>query len=678
VTLERLPRAARRSTGGGVRATVWVFHMALPLAALALLITRPHLDVAWQHHPSHFWLVMAVAAVNVVLAIRMHGAAAGHGDVRLLLVSYAFLTAAGFLFLHALATPDVLVAGGNAGFDIATPVGLALASGFLVLSTVDPSPTTQSAVVGRAPAVRRVLLGLMGLWAVASLASVPPLDRPLTEQAEGPLAWMAAVAVVGFGVTAVRYFLLHRRRPAVMLVAIITASVLLAEAMVTMVFARNWHLSWWTWHALMTAAFGFVAYSAYVQYRREGSAAGLFNAVTTEHTIARLREDYGTALDSLTSALERSESTDLTDAELDLITAGLAARFDLTERQVEVLRRAAGALAAERDQARRLEALARIGGETQVGLGEEPLLERIVEVIGGSFGRDVMRIGLVSERGTVFPDTLATGPWPDSVDVERAPLVIRGRDVGVLEFARPAGRFDERDRALVRTLAAEVAISLENTRLYAQLDTLFRQYLSPDVAEALIADPSQAALGGAVVEVTALFADLRGFTTFSERSAPEAIVAMLNRYFGLAVPVILGLGGTVVQFQGDAVLAIFNAPARQADHRLRAVQAGLGMQRAIEGVAAANPEFPRFRVGVNTGPALVGNVGSDELRSFNVMGDAVNVAARLEAIAEPGTVVIGASTYLPIAGLIEVEPLGDLALKGKEEPVQAYVVRRVR
>jgi adenylate cyclase len=290
----------------------------------------------------------------------------------------------------------------------------------------------------------------------------------------------------------------------------------------------------------------------------------------------------------------------------------------------------------------------------------------------------VMRIGLVSERGTVFPDALATGPWPESVDVERAALVIRGRHVGVVEFARPSGRFDERDRALVRTLAAEVAISLENTRLYAQLDTLFRQYLSPDVAETLIADPSQAALGGAVVEVTALFADLRGFTTFSERSAPDAIVAMLNRYFGLAVPVILGLGGTVVQFQGDAVLAIFNAPARQADHRLRAVQAGLGMQRAIEGVAAANPEFPRFRVGVNTGPALVGNVGSDELRSFNVMGDAVNVAARLEAIAEPGTVVIGASTYLPIADLIEVEPLGDLTLKGKEELVEAYVVRRVR
>ncbi|MFO7548837.1 MAG: adenylate/guanylate cyclase domain-containing protein [Acidimicrobiia bacterium] len=652
--------------------------MALPLAALWLLIARPQLDVSWQHHPSHFWLVIGVAAVNMLLAGRMQRAAAGHGDARLLLVAFAFLTAAGFLFLHALATPDVLVRGGNAGFEIATPIGLALASVFLVASSFDPSADLQAAIVGRAPVVRWALLGIMAVWAVASLASIPPLDRPLTEQADGALAWLAAFAVLGFVVTAVRYFVLHRRRPAVMLVAIITASVLLAEAMVTMVFARNWHLSWWTWHVLMTAAFGFVAYSAYVQYRREGSAAGLFNAVTTEHTAARLREEYGSALESLTGALERSETSELTEVELDLITAGLAARFDLTERQVEVLRRAAGALAAERDQARRLEALARVGAEAQIGVGEEALLERIVGVVAESFGRDVMRIGLERSGGLEYSEAMATGPWPDASAVERAPLEIRGSQVGTVEFARLEGSFDERDRALVRTLAAEVAISLDNTRLYAQLDTLFRQYLSPDVADTLIADPSQAALGGAVVEVTALFADLRGFTAYSERSSPEGIVAMLNRYFGLAVPVILGSGGTVVQFQGDAVLAIFNAPSRQADHRLRAVQAGLGMQTAIEEVATANPDFPRFRVGINTGPALVGNVGSDEFRSFNVMGDAVNVAARLEAIAEPGTVVVGAATYRPIAESVEVEPLGDLALKGKEEPVEAYVVRRVR
>src|SRR5437868_10418122 len=123
------------------------------------------------------------------------------------------------------------------------------------------------------------------------------------------------------------------------------------------------------------------------------------------------------------------------------------------------------------------------------------------------------------------------------------------------------------------TLANQLSIGLENARLYQQLDVLFRQYMSPDVATALLADPAQAALGGSVVEVTALFADLRGFTTFSEGVAPGEIVTMLNRYHGVAVPCILDNGGTIVQFVGDALLALFNAPARQADHAARAVRA---------------------------------------------------------------------------------------------------------
>src|SRR5207249_9010372 len=102
-------------------------------------------------------------------------------------------------------------------------------------------------------------------------------------------------------------------------------------------------------------------------------------------------------------------------------------------------------------------------------------------------------------------------------------------------------------RPVLASLASLLSVTLENARLYHQLDGLFRSYLSPDVAAALIADPAQAALGGAVVEVTALFADLRGFTTFSERASPEQIVRMLNRYFGAATERILAEGGTIVQ-----------------------------------------------------------------------------------------------------------------------------------
>ncbi len=147
---------------------------------------------------------------------------------------------------------------------------------------------------------------------------------------------------------------------------------------------------------------------------------------------------------------------------------------------------------------------------------------------------------------------------------------------------------------------------------------------------------------------------------------------LLNRYFGLAVPHVLDHGGTVIQFVGDAMLAAFNAPSRQPDHAAQAARAALAMQRSIEELATANPNWPRFRIGINTGPALVGNIGSDRMRSFNVMGDAINVAARLEGVAEPGTVVIGETTHAAIAAHAEVEPLGDLDLKGKELPVRAY------
>jgi class 3 adenylate cyclase len=121
-------------------------------------------------------------------------------------------------------------------------------------------------------------------------------------------------------------------------------------------------------------------------------------------------------------------------------------------------------------------------------------------------------------------------------------------------------------------------------------------------------------------------------------------------------------------------MAMFNAPVRQADHALRAARAALAMQQAIEDIAGSNPYWPRFRVGVNTGPAVVGNIGSAELRGYNATGDAVNTAARLETAAEPGTVVISGTTYGAIKDVAEVEPLGALEVKGKTRMVEAYVL----
>ncbi len=131
--------------------------------------------------------------------------------------------------------------------------------------------------------------------------------------------------------------------------------------------------------------------------------------------------------------------------------------------------------------------------------------------------------------------------------------------IGLLVFAVSGARYLE---STERTAFAQGHLVAE---LHRRIDHLFRQYVSPDVAEALVADPARAELGGEVVEVSVLFADLRGYTPFSEQASPEEVVAMLNSSFGAAVPAVFAEGGTIVQFVGDALMAIFNAPLRQPD-----------------------------------------------------------------------------------------------------------------
>ena len=213
--------------------------------------------------------------------------------------------------------------------------------------------------------------------------------------------------------------------------------------------------------------------------------------------------------------------------------------------------------------------------------------------------------------------------------------------------------------------------------LHERVDGLLRTYLSPDVAATLIDDPDRASLGGVEVEVTVLFADLGGYTAFAERATPAEVVAMLNAAFGAAVPVVLAEGGAVVQFMGDAMMVIFNAPTPQPDHALRAARSALAMQRAVDELPFAC-ERPRFRVGVNTGPAIVGNIGAAEIRNFLAIGDTTNLAARLQTYAAEGSVVIGATTYELIRDQAVVQELGSPALKGKSKPVEVYELLGLR
>jgi class 3 adenylate cyclase len=200
---------------------------------------------------------------------------------------------------------------------------------------------------------------------------------------------------------------------------------------------------------------------------------------------------------------------------------------------------------------------------------------------------------------------------------------------------------------------------------------LVRRYFSPAVASTLLAEPDRLELGGEVVEVTVLFADLRGFTAASERVTPDEAVALLNRYFAVALPIVEAQGGTPIQLAGDQVMAVFNAPDRHEDHPLRGARAGLEIQRRVD---ETMPEGPRFGIGINTGPALVGNIGSESFRNFTAAGDTTNLAARLSSEAGAGEVVLGAATAEAVRSRARLTARPALKVKGKAEPVEAFVL----
>src|SRR5215217_4882583 len=432
--------------------------LAVPLLGLLLLLRRPGLDIRWENHPAHFWLVLGTAIISAVLAYATGEAAGRRGDARLLYVSLAFLSSAGFLALHALATPGVLLAKSNTGFQIATPVGVAIGSIFAAVSTRDYSGDSAVRNVRIGKRLRWALLGLMVLWAVWSLASLPPLNRP-PQFAEGFSLLLAVPAVLLYAASAVRYVQLWRRHPSLMLLAVPSAFILLAESMIAMAFAPNWRLSWWEWHVLMLAAFALVALSAQTSWREE-----------------RFAELY-----------------------------------------------------------------------------------------------------------------------------------------------------------LAQTSAGSREISV-------------------------------------------LFADLQGFTAFSEGHPPEEVTRMLNAYFAVAVPAVKSpYGGEVERIIGDALMVTFNKRGDQPDHAERAAGAGLALQMETSRVAEQHPGWPRFRVGINSGQVSVSLLGAAGGRTHTIVGDTVNIASRIEGQAPPGAVVIGPDTKALLPEAVTM-PLGRLELKGKQEPLDVHLL----
>jgi class 3 adenylate cyclase len=176
-------------------------------------------------------------------------------------------------------------------------------------------------------------------------------------------------------------------------------------------------------------------------------------------------------------------------------------------------------------------------------------------------------------------------------------------------------------------------------------------------------------------EVSVLFGDLAGFTTFSERARPTDVARVLDAYWSAAAPIITRrYRGEVEKFIGDGIVATFNRHGDQPDHATRAASAALALQGAFARIRRDHPEWPQMRIGVNSGEVVVREVGGEGHVAYPVLGDAVNTGSRLEGLAPPGGVLIGSATYDRLPDGVVVEERRHLRVKGKEEPVGAYVL----
>ena len=205
---------------------------------------------------------------------------------------------------------------------------------------------------------------------------------------------------------------------------------------------------------------------------------------------------------------------------------------------------------------------------------------------------------------------------------------------------------------------------------------MFRRYVSPAVVDRLPDNADQLKLGGHRQDITILFADIRGFTHFAEPLPPEQLVDILNAYLSVAADAILKFEGTLDKFMGDAVMGIFNAPLPQDDHPLAAVTAALAMRAAVTRLHDQLPQKLRLQygIGIHTGGAVVGNVGTEQQMNFTAIGDAVNLAKRLQENAKGGQILISGETHARVRHQAQTHRLPPIRVKGRSAMTQVWQV----
>jgi len=212
---------------------------------------------------------------------------------------------------------------------------------------------------------------------------------------------------------------------------------------------------------------------------------------------------------------------------------------------------------------------------------------------------------------------------------------------------------------------------------------LFTQYVSKDVLHEVLNNYKEylKTSAGQKVELTVLFSDIRGFTTMSETTPPEKIVEMLNIHFSVMAGIILKHNGTIDKYIGDAIMAFWGAPVRTADH---AEQAVLAAQEMLEGLKTVNKTLKErgfehevnIGIGINTGVATIGNIGSEQKKNYTIVGDVVNLSSRLEGITKEykTPLLFSEYTYEKIKNTIDCKLIGNVKVKGREQPVVIYTV----
>src|SRR5215813_3603222 len=267
-----------------------------------------------------------------------------------------------------------------------------------------------------------------------------------------------------------------------------------------------------------------------------------------------------------------------------------------------------------------------------------------------------------------------------------SPLVGNDRVLGVIysDCTERAKILREDDLDLLNAVAAEASIAVDNARTHDRLvreelaRAKYRRFMPPHVVDEILANPETLALGGTNSLVTVLFSDVRGFTSMSETMAPQAVVRVLNEYFAEMTPIVFGNRGLLDKYIGDGLMALFGVPYAEEDSAIWAVTCAINMQWRMttvnQGLRGAGLPEIAIGIGINSGTATVGYIGSEERTDYTAIGDAVNLAARLEKRAEPDQIIISRATLEAIGDKFPVKPCYEVLVKGKREAVQIYEV----